>query len=88
MAYTIDQQHVISASSDGSIRIWDLATCDCVNAIFPAKAADSFADISVMMAQPLVQNPDVLFVVAKLNTAYVSCHSNEKEKKRLRYICI
>ena len=77
MAYTIDQQHIISASSDGSIRTWDLATCDCVNTIFPAKAADSFADISVMMAQPLVQNPDVLFVVAKLNTAYVGNQSRK-----------
>lgn len=71
VAYTIDQQHIISASSDGTVRVWDLATSDCVNIIQPAKAADSYADITLMMAQPLVQNPDLLFIVPKLNTAYV-----------------
>lgn len=71
VVYTIDQQHVLSASSDGSVKLWSVATSDCVNTILPAKAAESYADISVMVAQPLVQNPNLILIIAKLNTAYV-----------------
>lgn len=73
VVYTIDQQHVLSASSDGSVKLWSVATSDCVNTILPAKAAESYADISVMVAQPLVQNPNLILIIAKLNTAYVGC---------------
>ena len=69
--YMIDQHHVLSASSDGSVKLWNIATSECVNTILPAKAAESYADISVMLAQPLVQNPNLILIIAKLNTAYV-----------------
>lgn len=71
VVYMIDQQHVLSASSDGSVKLWNVATSECVNTILPAKAAESYADISVMLAQPLVQNPNLILIIAKLNTAYV-----------------
>lgn len=73
VTYTIDQQHVLSASSDGSVKLWSVATSDCMNTILPAKAAESYADISLMLVQPLVQNPDLILIIAKLNTAYVGC---------------
>ena len=73
VTYTIDQQPVLSASSDGSVKLWSVATSDCMNTILPAKAAESYADISLMLVQPLVQNPDLILIIAKLNTAYVGC---------------
>ena len=71
VCFTVDQQHVISSSSDGTIRVWDVASTDCLTTISPAKAAESFADISIMLAVPMILNPELIFVVAKLNTAYV-----------------
>ena len=46
-AFTIDQQHVISASSDGTVKYWDVSTSGCLATLKPAKMAESYADISV-----------------------------------------
>ena len=47
--YMIDQHHVLSASSDGSVKLWNVATSECVNTILPAKAAESYTDISITL---------------------------------------
>ena len=48
ICYSIDQQQVISASSDGTIRIWDIATTNCCRILEPARLAGSYADIAVL----------------------------------------
>ena len=35
VVYMIDQHHVLSASSDGSVKLWNVATSECVNTILP-----------------------------------------------------
>lgn len=47
ICYSVDQQHIVSASSDGTIRVWDIATTNCLRVVEPARVAQSFADISV-----------------------------------------
>ena len=71
VTFTADQQHVLSASSDGSVKLWDLATSSCVRTLQPARAAASFAEIQVVSAERLVQNPEWLLVVARLDRAFV-----------------
>ena len=39
---------MISASSDGTIRIWDIATTNCCRILEPARLAGSYADIAVL----------------------------------------
>lgn len=46
-AFTIDEQHVVSASSDGTVKYWDVSTSGCLATLKPAKIAESYADISV-----------------------------------------
>ena len=48
VCYSVDQQHIVSASSDGTIRVWDVATTNCLRVVEPARVAQSFADISVV----------------------------------------
>ena len=71
VTFTADQQHVLSASSDGCVKLWDLGTSSCVRTLQPARAASSFAEIQVISAERLVQNPEWLFVVARLDRAFV-----------------
>lgn len=47
LCFAVDQQHLISASSDGTLRVWDIATTNCVRAVEPARIAQSYADIAV-----------------------------------------
>ena len=69
--FTVDQQRVLSASSDGFVKLWDLATSSCVRTIQPARTTDSFAEIQLVSALPLVQNPEWLLVIARLDKAFV-----------------
>ena len=48
ICYSIDQLHIISASSDGTLRVWDIATTNCLHVVEPARVAQSFADIAVL----------------------------------------
>lgn len=48
ICYSIDQQQVISASSDGTVRIWDVSTTNCIRVLEPARLAGSYADIAVV----------------------------------------
>lgn len=45
--FTLDGLHVVSASSDGTVKYWDTTTSACLTTLKPAKMADSYADISV-----------------------------------------
>ena len=47
ICYTIDQQHIVSVSSDGTLRVWNIATSTCIRVIEPARLIQSYADISV-----------------------------------------
>ena len=47
ICYTIDQQHIVSVSSDGTMRVWNIATTNCIRVIEPARLIQSYADISV-----------------------------------------
>ena len=71
VTFTADQQHVLSASSDGCVKLWDLGTSSCVRTLQPARAASSFAEIQVISAERLVQNPEWVLVVARLDRAFV-----------------
>lgn len=80
LCFAVDQQHLISASSDGTLRVWDIATTNCVRAVEPARIAQSYADIAVRHEQtikqiiqvlPMIQNPEYFFVVPRLNKAFV-----------------
>ena len=62
---------VISASSDGTVRRWEVSSGRCDRTLSPARAIGSFADISVMLAEPLPQDPERLFVVPRFHEAFV-----------------
>lgn len=54
LCFAVDQQHLISASSDGTLRVWDIATTNCVRAVEPARIAQSYADIAVRQMNRLL----------------------------------
>ena len=47
ICYTIDQQNIVSVSSDGTMRVWNIATATCTRVIEPSRLVQSYADISV-----------------------------------------
>ena len=47
VCYSVDQHQLISASIDGTIRVWDIATTNCLRVVEPARVAQSYADLSV-----------------------------------------
>lgn len=69
--FTADQHSVISASSDGTVRRWEVSSGRSDRTLSPARAIGSFADISVMLAEPLPQDPERLFVVPRFHEAFV-----------------
>ncbi|KAK8808010.1 hypothetical protein WA588_006495 [Blastocystis sp. NMH] len=75
--FTADQHSVISASSDGTVRRWEVSSGRCDRTLSPARAIGSFADISVMLAEPLPQDPERLFVVPRFHEAFIMTMSGD-----------
>jgi WD40 repeat-containing protein SMU1 len=68
--FSDDASRVISASSDGTVKVWDSKTTDCISTFRPNQG--SAAELGVNSVQLLPKRPDRLLICNKSNTIYVT----------------
>ena len=61
---------VITASSDGTVRVWDSKTADCVTAFRPPQATPS-GEVGVLAVAPHPGNVDHVVVCTRSPTVYL-----------------
>ncbi|XP_061535685.1 WD40 repeat-containing protein SMU1-like [Phycodurus eques] len=66
-SFTQDGFHIISASSDGTVKIWNSKTCECIHTF---KSLSRASDVPVNNVMALPQNPQ-LFVVCNHSSTVV-----------------
>jgi WD40 repeat-containing protein SMU1 len=72
VTYTADGQRLVSCSSDGTVRVWDARSCECVTSFKPPQA-QSLGEASVHCAMPMPRNAEHLLVCAgKAPRAYIT----------------
>ena len=70
--FTLDGLSVVTASSDGTIRIWNAATTECSLIFRPGYlAGEVLKDVTIISMQLLPRDPDRLFVCTKSSSAFV-----------------
>uniref|UniRef100_A0A7S0VM30 WD40 repeat-containing protein SMU1 n=1 Tax=Polytomella parva TaxID=51329 RepID=A0A7S0VM30_9CHLO len=61
---------VVSAGSDGTVRIWSPRTCECVHAFKPPFSSPNGADVAILRAIPLPGSGQIL-VAGRSSTAFL-----------------
>jgi len=71
--FTVDGSRVLSASSDGAVRVWDAKSAECAATFRPPQsgAGTSGGELAVSCVLPLPKNPEHCVVCNKSNTVYV-----------------
>ena len=63
---------VISASSDGTVKVWDAKTTDCITTFRPNnQAGGSQAELGVVSVALMPKHAERIVVVNKSNTIYL-----------------
>ena len=83
-AFSPDASRIVTGSSDGTVRVWEVKTCDCAHVFRPPQPQAS--ELSVNCIHFLPSNPEHLVVCNKSSSIYIMTLAGQVVQTRLTHV--